>query len=148
MKNGNALYARIAELEKENEELKEENEELKEEGVCRIAELKEENEHLNRILKDRISSKQLFEDKISSKQLQSNLLKSIIATLNSTNPDDDGRWNEDDDTASSSLDYLWNRFCGRLTIFRHKIKKLKEENQKLKHKMVMLEIKQAVDIKQ
>jgi hypothetical protein len=36
MENGDALYARIAELEKENEKLKEENEELKLEGVWSV----------------------------------------------------------------------------------------------------------------
>ena len=38
--------------------------------------------------------------------------------------------------------------CGRLIIFKNQIRELKEKNQKLKHKMVMREIKQAVDIKQ
>ena len=100
-------------------------------------------------------SSQLLKDNISSKQLQSKVFNTMNAIVNATNPDDDGRWKKDDDTASSSdededMDVRgpYMTICGRLIIFKNQIRELKEENQKLKHKMVMREIKQAVDIKQ
>ena len=130
--------------------------------MFRIAELKKENAHLKAILVDFLPSimdgnfsSQLLKDNISSKQLQSKVFNTMNAIVNATNPDDDGRWKKDDDTASSSdededMDVRgpYMTICGRLIIFKNQIRELKEENQKLKHKMVMREIKQAVDIKQ
>jgi hypothetical protein len=65
----------------------------------------------------------------------------LIAILETTCPDDHDYENED--PPSSFTKYtLYNIIWGRLIRFKMQIRELKEENRKLKHKMVMLEIKQ------
>jgi hypothetical protein len=69
----------------------------------------------------------------------------LIAILETTCPDDHDYENED--PPSSMRKYtLYNIIWGRLIVFRQQIIELKRENQKLKHKMVMLEIKQRASV--